>query len=421
VSFESAVKNISSHLVSVIGGEAAARAANFAAAVFIARAYGGTVLGAYAACLAVITVVAMFADNGLQTSAITELSAENVHRETILGELYVSKLILSAAALLLLAGLAIGARVTPFVLWMGAWVSSRTILQSFSQLQMSVLKALGKARVIGVVQGIHAFVLFACVGMAYRQRWGVYTLLACLVAGQIFEFLLLSAALWNKGLRWSWPAHVFFWTWMRRSMPFGITYGLANMVVRSDTIVLSAFVPLSELGSFSAANSILVMVYLTAWLLGSVLLPEMVRHADSLERIGAYARTCNRWIMVASLPCALVAFWVAPKVLIFLYGPSFARAGALASVMALAGPFILANAVYTTRYLATNSRSIFLGLHSATAIAAVLLDFLFGRLLGSMGVAIAIVVREVGMLLAFWIVTSRLPSPATPLSYPASS
>src|SRR5208283_3157577 len=52
----------------------AVRAANLAATLLIARVFGGAVLGAYTACLAVVTVVIMFADSGLQTSAITELS-----------------------------------------------------------------------------------------------------------------------------------------------------------------------------------------------------------------------------------------------------------------------------------------------------------------------------------------------------------
>jgi O-antigen/teichoic acid export membrane protein len=416
-----AVKNIPSNLVSVLGGEAAVRAANFTAALFIARVHGGTVLGAYAASLAVITVVVMFADNGLQTLAITDLSAFNAHHASILGPLYLSKLILTVAALLLLAGLAFGARVSPYVLWMGSWISLRTTLQSFSQLQMAVLKALDRVIVIGIAQGVHALVLFLCVGTAFQRGWGIFTLLAWLAVGQLIELSLLSLAVASSKIRCTWPAHAFFWASMRRSTPFGITSGLANLIVRSDTIVLSALVPLAELGNFSAANSILAMVYVTAWLLGSVLLPPMVRQSGSLDELKTYVRNCIRWTFATSIPCVLAAFWAAPKVLVFLYGSSFARAGALASVMALACPFILANAVYTNRFLATNSRTQFLGLFAWTAIAAFVLDLFFGGMFGAMGVAIAIVIREVGMLLAFWVLTSRIPSPATQLSNPASS
>src|SRR5260370_14479421 len=92
------------HLGSVLGGEAAVRAANFAATLLIARVFGGSVLGAYTACLAVVTVVIMFADSGLQTSAITGLSQGSSARGEILGRLYLCKTILIAAAALLLSG-----------------------------------------------------------------------------------------------------------------------------------------------------------------------------------------------------------------------------------------------------------------------------------------------------------------------------
>jgi len=107
------MKNILKPLGSVLGGEAAVRAANFAATLLIARVFGGTVLGAYTACLAVVTVVIMFADSGLQTSAITELSQGVGARGEILGRLYLCKTLLIAAAALLLAGIGLWVSITP--------------------------------------------------------------------------------------------------------------------------------------------------------------------------------------------------------------------------------------------------------------------------------------------------------------------
>jgi O-antigen/teichoic acid export membrane protein len=81
------VRTISISLVNVIGGEASVRAANFVAALFVARVYGSSMLGAYAACFAAVTVVILFADNGLQTSAITELTSAVNDRGRTLGGL----------------------------------------------------------------------------------------------------------------------------------------------------------------------------------------------------------------------------------------------------------------------------------------------------------------------------------------------
>jgi O-antigen/teichoic acid export membrane protein len=415
------MKKTIEHLASVIGGEAAVRAANFVAALFIARVYGVSVLGVYAACLAVVTVVVMFADNGLQTSAITELSDFPGARGQILGQLYLSKTILSVAALLLLAGFALWMKFTPFVWGIGVWVTLRTVLQSYSQLQMSVFKAMGKANLIGVIQFIHSLLLLMWICMAFIQNWAVFVVLAGLTAGQLFELTLMILALRRAGIRPARPEHIRFWQSMRKSTPFGITYGLANLTVRSDTIVLSTLVPVSELGNFSAANSILLVVYVASWLFGSVLLPEMVRMTALPESLKIHVKKWARLIALALTPCALLVFFTAPKLMILLFGPAFYRSGALASIMALAWPFIFLNSVYTSLAIATNCKNIFMGLFAATAVVAVILDLLLGRPFGSMGVASAIVIREAGMLAGFWFLTSRVAASASPLGCPVSS
>jgi hypothetical protein len=89
--------------------------------------------------------------------------------------------------------------------------------------------------------------------------------------------------------------------------------------------------------------------------------------------------------------------------------------------MALACPFILLNSLYTNLAFAADSKCTFLGLFAVTAAAAIGLDLLFGHALGSMGVAVAIVIREMGMQAGFQILMSRALSPARPLGYSVPS
>jgi hypothetical protein len=79
--------------------------------------------------------------------------------------------------------------------------------------------------------------------------------------------------------------------------------------------------------------------------------------------------------------------------------------------MALACPFILLNSVYSTFTIAANSRATFLGIYGACALATMGLDFFLGRAFGSMGIASAIAIREVGMLAGFRLLTSRFLPP----------
>ena len=414
------MKAVLQSVVSVIGGEAAVRVANFAAVLVIARQYGRRALGAYALSLAVVTVVVMFADNGLQTAAITQISSFNAHRNQIFGRLTASKSILLAMAAILLAVVAGLTKQEALFLTIGFWVTVRAILQSYSQLQMAILKSVSKANWIGAIQGVHSAILVAGLWLAMKHGWTIFSLLCWLATCQLVELLLGTAVLYRNGIWPSWPVRLDFFATVKMMAPFGIAHGLANLIIRSDTIILATLVPLAELGAFSAANTILLIVYVCAWLFGSILLPEMVRFSSQPERLKMYASQWMGLVVLVGVPSGLLVSLAAPRVIVFLYGSAFASSGTMASIMVIACPLILLNSIYTVRTIATNSRAIFLGIFTVGALASLALDFLFGRAYGSVGIAWAIVIREAGMLLAFSLLTSRLSMAGTGLELRAS-
>jgi O-antigen/teichoic acid export membrane protein len=410
------MKAVLHNLVSVIGGEAAVRAANFAAVLLIARAFGSGALGAYAVSLALVTVVVMFADNGLQTATITQLSLPSTNQNQVFGRLIACKASTLAAALFVLAGIAEVTWPGPLVFAVGGWVTLRAVLQSFSQFQMAVLKATSHAAWIGIIQIFHSFLLFAGIWRAFHQHWNLFSLLQWMALCQFLELALALVILRSYRIWPSLPQPLNLWLTLRFAAPFGIVFGLANLIVRADTIVLSTFASLSELGAFSAANAILLIVYVCAWLFGSILLPEMVRFSGSAENLKSFHGFWTRCVVFLALPFSLLASAVAPKAIVLLYSPSYAGSGALASVMLLACPFILLNSIYTARALATNNRPLFLGIYAAAALATLALDLALGHAFGSLGIAWAIVVREAAMLLSFWLLLSRVPSSAAALN-----
>ena len=394
-------------IASVIGGESAVRAANYAAILFIARIYGARTLGAYAVTLATVTVVVMFADTGLQTVAITELTGEDQQREQFFGQLVLCKAILLGVAAIFLVAFAGVTRPTELFLAIGAWLSLRAILQSFSQLQMAVLKSALKANFIGIVQSIHSAVLFLGLALAFTFRWSFFALLAWLAASQLLELSLATTVLVRHGVSPRWPQRFQFLATLKIAAPFGIAYGIANLIIRADTIVLSKFASLAELGSFTAANSVLLLVYVASWLFASVLLPEMVRLSRSGETLKPYVNQWARWIVLIILPGSLLASLLASKAIVLLFGTLFSTSGVLTSIMLLACPLILLNSTYTASTIATNRRAVLLGTYAAAALLTFLLDFLLGRAFGSLGIAVAIVMREAAMLLCFWLFSSR--------------
>jgi len=388
------VRRILQNLASVLGGEAMVRAANLAAALAIARLYGPAILGLYGACLAVVTTLFGFADNGLQLSAITEIGSVRSQAPWVVGQLYVSKAILSALVMVFLFAVGLHGNFQRIYWVIGGLITLRTLIQSYSQLQIAILKSLSRMHFIAMIQAVHAGSLFFGIGMAFIRHWPVATFLEILVVGQMLELLLMSVAVAGARIGPRWPVFSSCLALMRGSIPLGVGFALANLVVRLDIVVLSLVVPWSEIGQFSAADNLLIIAYLAAWLFGSVLLPEMVQLSVSAKLLDQFM---NRWIRITSkiaVPTALMLFLTAPRAIIVLYGLDFTHAGAIASWMVLACPFIVWNSLFLHHTIATGAKRAYLRMMFFTALSAVVLNYLLARHFGAVGVAAAILIRE---------------------------
>jgi O-antigen/teichoic acid export membrane protein len=357
----------------------------------------------------------MFADNGLQISAVTEICSVRDRSPQVVGELYLAKAMLSALVLALIFAIGLHGHF-PRIYWVvGILVTLRTFIQSYSQLQVAILKSLFKMHLVGIVQSLHAGLLLLGIGIAFVRHWPVSAFLALLVAGQTLELSLVSAAVLHNRVRARWPRLSSCFALMRRSIPFGLAYALANLIVRLDVLVLSVLVSLSEIGQFSAADNLLVIVYLASWLFGSVLLPEMVQLSESAERLARFMKEWIRITLLVVVPAALICFLVAPKVIVALYGTDFVHAGTLASWMVLACPSIVLNSLFLHYAIATGAKRTYLGILFVTALFAVVLNYFLARSFGAAGVAAAILIRESLISFAFWLRHSRAGGTAVEL------
>src|SRR5260370_22659183 len=138
---------------------------------------------------------------------------------------------------------------------------------------------------VGASQGVHSLLLLMWIWVVYTQGWGIFALLVGLTVGQTSELAVLFLVLTRAGVRPTWPEHLLLVKVITKSAPFGVSYGLANLIVRAATTVLAALVPLSELGNFSAPNAILAMAYVVSCLFGTAGLPKMVRSSASPENL----------------------------------------------------------------------------------------------------------------------------------------
>ncbi|MCI0724721.1 MAG: hypothetical protein L0338_38030, partial [Acidobacteria bacterium] len=289
---------------------------------------------------------------------------------------------------------------TMIAIWL---LSLKTIVQSYCQLSGAILKSLGRMVVIGQIQTVHFLFLTAGLAFVFYGSPSLASLLGLLLAGQVLEWVLFGIVLGRSGVRPARVTSIECWKLIRRSTPFGIRHTCANLTLRLDVILLAAWVPLAEVGQFAAAHTLLVILYVVSWLFGTVLLPELVALVYNSPQMKAYVRRWSVTIVATCAPLAIVGFFVIAPVVRIVYGEAFAFAGSLAALMFLALPFVQLNSLYSNRAVALNRPRVYLGAQVASTVLAVALNVTLGVMLGALGVAIAVVGREVSMFAFFYL------------------
>jgi O-antigen/teichoic acid export membrane protein len=172
-------------------------------------------------------------------------------------------------------------------------------------------------------------------------------------------------------------------------------------MLRGDVLMLSLVASATVVGTFAAADTGLVMIYVVAWLFSGVLLSDLGRLSHNRKVFDLHFRNILRPVVIVSIPLATVGFLVARFAVIWIFGPNFATAGFSAAIMMLALPFIFANAAFLSRLIAKNAGRVALVIYSAAALLSLLLNYLLGRYYGAPGVALSVVLREAVMTAAF--------------------
>jgi O-antigen/teichoic acid export membrane protein len=394
-----------SNLGDVVGGEMLLRLANFGVAALIGRLYGAPVLGMYATIVAVATLGERLADNGLELTGIAQVSARPRYVSEIATALYVDKMILCAITIGLLAMMGRIVGLSPNQWIIAAILTLRIFLYSYCRLHAGFLKGLDRTRQIAKCQGVHFSLLPVGLAYVYLQHKSLVVLLLYLLAAQIVEYICTFTVLSRLGVGSATISASLCWGLIRRSVPVGATYTLATVMLRGDVLMLSLVASATVVGTFAAADTGLVMIYVIAWLFSGVLLSELGRHARDGQTLNLHFRKVLRTVMLVSIPLTVAGLLFARFAVILIFGKSFAAAGFTAAIMILALPLIFLNAAFLSRLIAKSAARVAVCIYLPAALLSLLLNYLLGRAYGAAGVAVSIVLREAVIccvFLCFW-------------------
>lgn len=384
-------------LANVVGGEAFLRVATFFAALAIARQYGPEMFGQYATALAAATVATTLADNGLQVAAVEQLSKRSDATRETYAQILLSKSMLSAiaAVVLTLVPIAVPNSHNATVVWL--LVSLRTLLQSFAQLNFSVLKALQRTSAIRHIQSGHAICLLVLTLLTVSLHQELSALLVAMVICEVLEVAASQIWLLKAGITIASASIRGSLRLVRENAPLGMTATASALVLRFDVLCLSLFAAAAKLGLYAAAQLPMIAIYVSAWLFGSIALADMsALVGDDLE-LKKYVRHWSSRVLWITVPGTGIALWAAPVLLTRFFGEQFRDAAPVSSILLLATPFVFLNSLRLNEAIAKRESRIYSGIFVGSLALGGAVVLAAARSSGATGVAAVATAREVGL------------------------
>src|SRR4051794_11763106 len=308
---------------------------NFVAMFLLARRLGTEALGTFFTIFAICAVIHWIADAGT-TTVMTRRVARFPHElRTIVAE--------AMGVLMLVCLISVGLFVVVVVPWLTFATKERVSLATLGvaaaamaarhslEFGCNLFRGLERFEFENLARVVQTglFLLFVWTGV-HPETGGTLAAFLAYAASNLLAAILLWGILFRG---WNCAGFCFRWRiirhWWRESVPLGFGDVVRQVQMQLDTLLLSAFRPVSIVGLFSIACRPLQPLQLLPRIIVSVTFPMLSRaaHVDRKAFSQTFAQTTN-FLWMASLPISIIVTACAKPMIVATAGPDFAGAGA---------------------------------------------------------------------------------------------
>jgi O-antigen/teichoic acid export membrane protein len=373
-------------------GEAVGQLANFAFVVVLARRYGVEVFGWYSFAMALGAVLALFVSLGGVGYVTRELARDAVGAQAIFDSLRPLQLASGLIVWLLIVLVATLSDAAPGERWVIVIVGAYQILLKMTSLYLAPAAARQRPLAVAVVGGGHRVLVAILAGVAILLGLDApVALLAMPVAALV---ALLVARAHTDRYAAAAEATVERLPVIRASLPFLGTGILAVIYSRGGLLLLTAMGGGIATGLFSAADRLLMPIYMVTAVFATALLPSLASLAGEPARMSELARRCLRLVLLVSIPlCALLAIF-SREIVTLVFGPALGAAGTTLSLLAPLPVLRSVTTLWSTQCLAVNEEHRVAVAKTQATVVFLALATAGIALAGATGLAIACVASE---------------------------
>jgi len=368
--------------------------------VYVIRILGAEEYGKFAFALAFVSMLVIFADFGIPTTVTREFS-KGKENENEFASIVVLKLLLSAGVIIVMFGVSFFVApdpviqkliwiLSPFALISNFFLLIYGFLQARQRMEYQALLQIGQSVLLSSV-GFYVILNFPSVeniSYAYMVANAI-ALMAMLV---FFHFCVFR-------LKISWDI-VVVKKFIHLSWPLALTAIFASLFVNIDSIMLGYFNQIIETGWYNAAFKIIGAVMIPATLIGTSFYPTLSKSfRESQERLHSVLNFQIEIMIILALPIVVGGLLLAPQIINFFYGATFAPATPAFQILILMVGFMFIYVPFYLVLLASNQQKKVFWITFTGAVINIFLNFILIPRYSLYGAAVAILAAYVAILM----------------------
>jgi O-antigen/teichoic acid export membrane protein len=398
----------------VLGARIVSRLGSLVVVIVLANALGPTRYGQYTTLIAYSALVSVVADLGFNPLYTREAARNSKELGRYLGTLLVLKVVLAAAALVVLAvalqiGAGLGSLILPGAALLAATAYANLVRNTFYAVGRAEFDAIAIIAEIAIqaatiLYGAHAHASVGFYVWGYTASF-VFTTAYSLAVIRIFRLGRVQLGFDMQLVR----------RWLPLALPFGLTFFLTNLYFRADVPILQHFRSFAEVGWYTFAYKPFEALQFVPLAIQVVVYPLLgVYFVSDPNRLRLAYRRFFKVLVLLGWPLTVGTF-----VLVHPIGRVFrlySESEPSLRILALAIVFLFANSAFYAMLNAINRQHLNMWATGLAAAINIALNLILIPFYGYLAASATTVVTEAALCsLGWWFVQRRSPELRLPV------
>ena len=385
------------------------KALNFLYVVYLARYLGAGGFGIISFALAFTLILGVFADLGLQSLSLREISRSKNEAGRYFSNIAFIKIILGIIifSLLVIAVKRLDySRDAARVIYL---IGLSIIVSSFNNFIYAVYQAREDVKYMGIGNILNSLSMLAGISAAAYFKSGIIIFSGVFLVSAIIVLLYNLTVISYKFFRPKLAADLKFWKKLiKDAVPFGLVNVFVIIYFKIDSVMLGTMKTQKIVGYYNASYRIIdVFTALVPSIIFAVIYPKMSAYIELPEKLKSVYIVSFKISLIAGLIISVITVFFARYFVLFIYGRGYYNGVDSLKILVWAFFFICVSSITSGLISSINRQALVTVVAGFGAVINICLNFILIPRFSLNGAAFATVITELLMFLIYFIMTVR--------------